>query len=186
MLAFQAGDSGAFGQLFEKYKAGIVTFCFRYCADREMAEELAQEVFLRVYKAAPRYRPQARFSTWIFRIAVNVCLNAMRKEKFRRRTHSLDAPKPGDTGATLLHEVPDERPLASSHLEDSEMNAAIHQAIGTLPEKQRAALLLRINEGFSYKEISTQMQCSENMVKTLIHRGRSRLKNLLAHYFKET
>lgn len=83
MLRFQNGDESAFRQLFEKYKLPLLNFIFRYCQDRRIAEELSQEVFIRVYKTSASYRPDAMFSTWIYRIAINICLNEMRTGKYK-------------------------------------------------------------------------------------------------------
>ncbi len=98
MLLFKDGNTDAFRVLFEKYKRPIINFCFKFCGDRQMAEELAQEVFIRVHKAAPRYRPDAKFSTWIYRIATNLCLNELRRKKYTYETESIDQPISSDKG----------------------------------------------------------------------------------------
>jgi len=184
ILRFQEGDSNAFRDLFEEYKKKIINFCYRFCGDRGIAEELAQEVFLRVYKAAPRYRPDARFSTWIFRIATNVCLNELRKPRYAYRSESLDAPSTADEGK-MSREIKDQRPQPQDVLESREKDHLIRQAIADLPGKQRAALFLRVFHGFSYNEIARQIKSSESNVKSLIHRGRKRLKQELEALFRE-
>ncbi len=148
-----------------------------------MSEELAQEVFLRVYKAAPRYRPDAKFSTWIFRIATNVCLNEVRKKKYDHKLESLDSSmNSGEKESSK--EIEDKIGQAPQDLlEDKERHLLIQQAISNLPEKQRAALLLRIHHGFSYQEIGKQIKKTEKGVKSLIHRGRQNLKNALQEYY---
>ena len=179
MAAFRDGDQDAFRVLFEKYKKKIVNYCYRFCADRAIAEELAQEVFLRVYKAAPRYRPTARFSTWIFRIATNICLNELRKRQYRYRVESIDHPVQTEKGS-LAREIQDtSRPMPLDQLEDRERDRFVQKAMMNLPEKQRAALLLRLYYGFSYREISSQIRASESSVKSLIHRGRQNLRQAL-------
>ena len=183
MLSFKAGDSAAFQQLFDKHKQRIINYCYRYCGNPAVAEELAQETFLRVYKAAPRYKPKARFSTWLFKIASNVCLNELRKPVYRAKIESMDQATDEEGGQ---HREMAADPLQSRPdglYESREKEALVHRAIGDLPEKQRAALLLRVSEGFSYKEIGAQINRSENHVKTLIHRGRQRLKKMIGNYF---
>jgi len=175
MMQFKGGDSDCFRILFTKYKKKIVTFCYRFCRNREIAEELAQEVFLRVYKAAPGYRPKAKFSTWLFRIAVNVCLNEIRKPGYRIITESIDTS--GNTSeGPMRREIEDKRGATPQEImEKKERDMKLNQAIKKLPKKQKAALILRANNEFSYNEIGKQIRCSEKAVKSLIHRARKAL-----------
>ena len=183
MLQFKAGDQNAFRHLFDKYKKRVINYCYRYCGHQAVAEELSQETFLRVYKAAPRYRPKARFSTWLFKIAANVCLNEIRKPIYRNRMESMDeAAGEGRNPADVVPSDPDSA-APDAMLAAREQRALVQKAIARLPEKQRAALLLRVNEEFSYREIGEQINRSEGHVKTLIHRGRQRLKKMLGAYF---
>jgi len=182
MLQFKAGDQRAFHHLFDKHKQRVINYCFRYCGNAAVAEELAQETFLRVYKAAKRYRPKAQFTTWLYRIATNVCLNEIRKPAHRTPMASLDDgtapdPPPGNGRWASGSQPPD------ALLEESEKNALVQDAIQRLPEQQRVALLLRVNEEFSYREIGLQINRPEGHVKTLIHRGRQQLKKMLGTYF---
>ncbi len=175
MLSLQAGDQRAFRSLFDKYKKRVINYCYRFCGHPAVAEELAQETFLRVYKAAPRYKPKARFSTWLFKIAANVCLNEIRKPVYRNRLQSMED---GQDVAGLAATQPDQlRPDAQ--LVAREQERMVRAALCDLPEKQRTALLLRMDGEFSYAEIGQQINRSENYVKTLIHRGRQRLKKVL-------
>ena len=185
MLDFKAGDEHAFQNLFDKYKSRVITYCFRFCGDRAVAEELAQETFLKVYKAARRYRPKARFSTWLYKIATNVCLNEIRRPVYRNRVASLDGTTDDGTPAKVSEPAATPQARPDTLLECQERQALVHQAMEQLPEKQRAALFLRIEGEFSYNEIGQQINRSENHVKTLIHRGRQRLKKALAGYFGE-
>lgn len=184
MLMFQAGDHNAFRRLFDRHKGRVIHFCYRFCGQRAVAEELAQETFLRVYKAAPGYRPEARFQTWLFKIAANVCLNEIRRLNRRRQENgdeSLESPPSmsGD-GMVTAQDGPDEL------LEREEQQQMVRNAIDQLPEAQRAALLLRVEHEFSYREIGKQIGRSENHVRTLIHRGRNKIKEALSAYFGET
>ena len=183
MLRFRDGDARAFTSLFVKYRKKIINYCYRFFSNKEVAEELAQEVFMKVYKAAPGYRPDAAFSTWIFRIATNVCLNELRKKRYHSKTDSLDAPPFDNTGRTT--DIEDTTSLPQDMIESQERDALVKKAILKLPGKQRAALLLRTYNGFSYKEIAMQLGSSESGVKSLIFRGRDTLKDTLHDYFKE-
>ena len=183
MLNFKAGDQRAFQQLFDKYKKRVINYCYRYCGHPQVAEELAQETFLRVYKAAPRYRPQARFSTWLFKIAANVCLNEIRKPVYRARLESIDPPAADNAHAGREIAMEPDQSMPDLLLEAHQHQALIRNAMSGLSDDQRSALLLRVTEGFSYLEIAKQINRSENHVKTLIHRGRQRLKKLLETYW---
>ncbi|MCU0598248.1 MAG: RNA polymerase sigma factor [Desulfobacterales bacterium] len=184
MMAFARGDEKAFRELFAKHQKNIINFCYRFCCNRQVAEELAQEVFVRVYRAAERYRPDARFSTWLYRIAVNVCLNETRKRNFQVKIESID--QPVQLGHSEINrDIEDQESLSPQDVIDAgERERMIQQAMSALPEKQRAALLLRVFNEFSYQQISRQMEISEANVKSLIHKGRQRLQELLAGYFK--
>lgn len=181
MLRFKDGDESGFRQLFSKYQARMINFCFRFCSDRELAEDLAQEVFIRVYRGVRGYRPKARFSTWIYRIAVNVCLNESRKLKKRYSTHSIDRPfADSDDQNNRLPEFQDEtHPAADEMIVSGQRDEQIKAALQMLSEQQRIAVVLRIYNEFSYNEIARQMSVSEGKVKTLIFRGRQQLKQSL-------
>lgn len=185
MLSFKEGDQRAFQLLFDKYKEQVINFCFRYCGHRAVAEELAQETFLRIYKAATRYRPKARFSTWLFKIAANVCLNEIRKPQYRAKLESIDQAPEGDHGKIREMVMNPDRSMPDALLEAHQDQALMRMAMEQLPFEQRTALLLRATEGFSYGEIGEQLNRPERQVKTLIFRGRQRLKSILhAHWGK--
>jgi RNA polymerase sigma-70 factor (ECF subfamily) len=179
MLRFKNGDEDAFRMLFSKYQRQIVNFCFRFCPDHELAEDLAQDVFLRVYRSANRYRPDARFTTWIYRIAVNVCLNESRKARYSVHIDSMDHPmqKGGDE---IPRELADSKASSiSDMLASKQRDELIKRSMSNLPEQQRIAVVLCIYHEFSYREIASQMSVSESKVKTLIFRGRQHLKEIL-------
>ncbi len=181
MLRFRDGDERAFQHLFDRYRKKIINYCYRFHPDRDVAEELAQEVFLRVYRAAPRYRPDARFSTWLFRIATNICLNELRKPRYQVKSESLDEPVSGDSDG-MTREIEDrDRPGPDDAYETREKMEQLQRALSKLPEKQRAAILLHSREGFSYEEIAKQLGRSESSVKSLLHRARQGLKKVLGH-----
>lgn len=178
MLRFQNGDEHAFHELFDIYKGQLLNFIYRFCFDRRIAEELTQEVFLRVYRSAGRYRPDARLSTWIYRIATNICLNEMRSGKYMYE-RSLPGSEDGNQGAdieAIAHDAafrPDDQAVAR------ERDAIVQQAIQRLPEKQRVALIWSVYEQASYQEIGRRLRCSEGAVKSIIHRAKQAMRDML-------
>jgi RNA polymerase sigma-70 factor, ECF subfamily len=186
MLQFKNGNQDGFRILFTKYTKKIVNFCYRFCGDREVAEELAQEVFLRVYKAAPRYEPDAHFSTWLFRIATNVCLNETRKYRYRVVTETMDNHIQTDSGA-IKQEIEDPKSQHPQDLMEKRGNdLLLEKAMKSLPEKQRTALLLKVCNNFSYKAIGKQMKHSESAVKSMIHRARLSLMKIVRNENQES
>ena len=183
MLRFKDGDSDAFRQLFDRHKNGVILFCHRFCGDERVAEELAQETFIRVYRAAARYYPKARFRTWLFKIATNVCLNEIRRPGYKIRSESLDGTDSKKYEATINRQSGHRPERPDELLDQEEQRHMVLKAMAQLPDDQRAALLLRVEGEFSYQEIGQQMDRSENHIKTLIYRGRCRLKAALAKYF---
>jgi RNA polymerase sigma-70 factor, ECF subfamily len=185
MLAFKNGNAGAFRDLFEAYKVQILNFIYRFCQDRRIAEELTQEVFLRVYRAAPTYRPDARFSTWIYRIATNMCLNEMRSGKYmyERPYYGQGSSHPGPQAE---QDFPDTAPArADNIMVEEETQASVRRAISLLPEKQRAALLMNVYDVCSYREIGRRLGCSEGAVKSIIHRAKQAVKVMLQKELKK-
>ncbi len=175
MLRFKAGDRGAFEALFDHHCASLVNFAYRFVRSREVAEELAQEVFLRVYDAAPGYSPRAKFTTWLYRIATNLCLNEVRRPRFRAAHESLDCPGPDDSGAGPI-ELADRASIAADvMLQRRAISDALRKALDQLPEKQRAAFILNKYEELSYAEVAAVMAVSEKAVKSLIHRAKEAL-----------
>lgn len=180
MMRFAAGDEGAFRRLFSGYNKKVINFCYRFCADRTQAEDLAQEVFLRVFRAGRRYRPEARFSTWLFKIATNVCINNARDRKRKPAALSMDS-RISSNGDEMRLDIADTRFTADKEIVEKQRQKKIREAIRRLPEKQRAALLLRVDSEFSYKEIAGQLKCPVNTVRTLIRRGRLKLSGIMEH-----
>jgi RNA polymerase sigma-70 factor (ECF subfamily) len=181
MLRFQSGDSGAFHELYEDYKFPLLNFIYRFCQDRRVAEELCQEVFIRVYKSASSYEAKAKFSTWLYRIATNICLNELRSGKYQYELvpSSLDKNEPGIE--PLVFEDTDQA-RADDGMEARELNIAVRQAIALLPKKQRLAVLFSIYQQLSYKDIGERIGCSEGAVKSMIHRSKIFIKKKLKKY----
>ena len=175
MLAVQRGDRSAFERLFEKHIASVIGFATRFVGTRARAEELAQDVFLQVYKNRGRYEPRARFSTWLYRMVTNACLSEVRRADYRGHKQSMD--QPGEDG-----EDPPQVASARSSEDDvvsHEILERMRGALDELPPQQRAAVLLARIEGFSYEEVSESLSCSVSAVKSLIHRATVTLRDRL-------
>jgi RNA polymerase sigma-70 factor (ECF subfamily) len=170
MLRVRGGDRRAFEALFRRYTPPLVNFLARMLPERDRAEELAQEVFLRVYQARGRYEPRARFSTWLFSIASNLALNELGRS-YRKRETPLEQP--------VLDRLEDPQPGGEERLEAKRAVSAVERALARLPDRQRAALLLRAERGLGYAEIGEVLGASPSSVKSLIHRARENLLTLL-------
>jgi RNA polymerase sigma-70 factor (ECF subfamily) len=170
MLRFRGGDRGAFETLFRRYTPRLVSFLARMVPERARAEELAQETFVRIYQARDRYEPKARFSTWLFGIASNLALNDLARAH-RRREHPWE-----ESAAT---QVPTSEPPADESLVARSTAGRLEEALAQLPDRQQAALLLRVEEELSYEDIADALGVSKASVKSLIHRARERLLSAL-------
>lgn len=183
MLRVKQGDRSAFEALVEKYKQPVFNLIYRTLDDPVEAEDLAQTVFLQVYRAAERYRVSAKFSTWLFTIARNLCLNEIRR-RARHPADSLDAVR-ADNEDEPLRQFEDVRGFsAADETLHSELARKIDEAITELPEAQRTALLLYREEELSYEDICQVLGCSLSATKSLIHRARETLKAKLKPYLR--
>jgi RNA polymerase sigma-70 factor (ECF subfamily) len=171
MLAVRAGDGEAFDALFRRWSAPLLRYLNRMVWDRAAAEELVQEVFLRVHRSRERYSPDARFSTWIYRIATNLALNELRRPRYRAIHQSADAE--GAQPIRDLAAAPDDVAHAR------QLSERVEAEMNRLPEKQRAALWLAAVEGMSYAEVAEALEVSEKAVKALVHRARTTLAGKL-------
>ncbi|HKO34987.1 MAG TPA: sigma-70 family RNA polymerase sigma factor [Pyrinomonadaceae bacterium] len=177
-----AGDEDAFAELVGRYRNQITSYIYRIVNDYDTAVDLAQETFIRVYRAAARYQTTHAFSTYIYRIATNVAISELRKRK-RRRLVSLTGLLTSPDGEELMDFQPvDEKPLQDIALIDAEKRAVIKRAISTLPDRYRAPLVLRDVEGKSYDEIAAILQTSEGTVKSRINRARNFLRDKMQNY----
>lgn len=177
-----AGDEDAFAELVGRYRNQITSYIYRIVGDYDTAVDLAQETFIRVYRAAARYQTTHAFSTYIYRIATNVAISELRKRK-RRRLVSLTGLLTSPDGEELMDFQPvDEQPLQDIALIDAEKRAVIKRAISTLPDRYRAPLVLRDVEGKSYDEIAAILQTSEGTVKSRINRARNFLRDKMQNY----
>jgi RNA polymerase sigma-70 factor, ECF subfamily len=183
MTRVQQGDREAFAQLVEKYKQPVMNLVFRMLPDAAEAEDLAQQVFVQVYKSAARYEISARFTTWLFTIARNLCLNEIRRRS-RHPADSLDETAPGDEAQPLRQPADAKALAAPESMLREELFAKIEEAIAALPEAQRTAILLCRHEDVSYEEIARVLGVSVSATKSLIHRGRETLKARLKPYLQ--
>ena len=173
MLRLQAGDPEAFNVLVEKYRAPVIHFLYRMVHESALAEQLAQEVFLRVYRSRKRYQPRARFTTWLFRIATNAALNAVRDGRRRRaRETSVE----NDAASSVVAALADPGPNVEQRMVEAERREQIRQAVEALPEKQRLAVLLHKYQELDYAEIAEILGCSESALKSLLFRAYETLR----------
>ncbi|MGA9982429.1 MAG: RNA polymerase sigma factor [Acidobacteriaceae bacterium] len=181
MLRVREGDDGGFNFLIEKYRKAIVNFMYRMVHNQAVAEELAQEVFLRVYRSRQTYRAEAKFTTWLYRIATNLGVNHARDTKQERaaQTIYLDQPDP-ETGTTP--DVADMHPGAEEEMVKDERMRAIRKHVMALPERQRTAVLMHKYQGLDYKEIGQVLRLSESATKSLLFRAYQTLRERLKEF----
>src|SRR3982750_1837784 len=176
MLRVKEGDEASFGVLLEKHRSPVVHFLYRRGQNGPVAEELAQEVFLRVYRSRATYEPTAKFTTWLFRIATHLALNSLRDRKNERLQDSLD-----DDSGELPRQGSDRRPSVEQALVHEARMQEIRSAIAKLPDKQRAAVLMHKYEEMEYSQIAKVLGCSESAVKSLLFRAYETLRAGLGH-----
>lgn len=178
MARIAKGDEHAFGILVAKHQHAVIGTVAKMTNRSADTEDIAQQVFLRLWKSAPRYTPTAKFTTFLFTITRNLVFNETRK-KSRRKEHSFDEQQ-DDWNATIPDESPSSRPDRS--LEQSELRELVDRAIAALPEKQRLAVILRRYEEMPYEEIANVLDLSIPAVKSQLFRARTALRESLASY----
>jgi RNA polymerase sigma-70 factor (ECF subfamily) len=179
MLDVKAGDDASFDLLLQKYRTPLVNFLYRMVRDTATAEDLAQEVFLRVYRARKQYSPSAKFTTWLFRIATNLALNSVRDNRHRQKDVSIDAASSPDEDAAPM-QLPAPEMRIDEHMIQRDRADYIRKVISELPEKQRVAVLLHKYEEMDYAEIARILECSESALKSLLFRAYETLRVQLA------
>jgi len=182
IAAIQRGDLGAFRALVERHQRALVNFFFHHAWDRQIAEDCAQEVFLRLYNHLGTYEPQAKFTTFLYRVARNLWIDRLRAAAGRPGTLSLESPlKPAQEG-TLQDGIRSREEGPVELLEQRETHAALRAAIGLLPEEQRMVVLLAEIEGLKYRQIGEILEIPVGTVKSRMHTAVERLKEILGDH----
>ena len=181
MLRVATDDHGAFEELVARYQDRLIGFFFHLLGDRSVSEDLAQDAFLRIYRARERYKASARFSTWLFRIAHNLASNQIRGMAKRNREVSLAARRSGSQEVRLEQRVVAERSalMPTRQLVSREVQMQVREALDCLGERQKMAVLLNKYEGMSYEDIGNVMNMNAIAVKSLLARAREKLKSAL-------
>jgi RNA polymerase sigma-70 factor (ECF subfamily) len=177
MLRVREGDSLSFSLLLEKHRGPVIHFVFRMVQNQAVAEELAQEVFLRVYRSRATYEPTAKFTTWLFRIATHLALNSIRDGRNEKLQESLDR----ELADGPVRQVATGEPNVEQLLLRQARLLEVRQAIESLPAKQRAAVLMHKYDEMEYSQIAGVLNCSESAVKSLLFRAYEALRARLAH-----
>jgi len=182
MLQFQDGDEASFRTLVDRYKQRIYAFAYRFLNRSSEAEDIAQEVFVKIYFSRDTYRPAAKFSTWVYVITRNTCLQASKKLGTKVSLNE----KRSETGLEMLETMTDNTSESPSEkILSDEKSSKIAEAIDRLPESQKMAIILKRYDQMSYEEMAEVMSCSVQSVKSLLFRGRTALKEYLKEYFFE-
>ena len=182
MARVAKGDNDAFEILVNRHQTSVLSLIYRFIGDRTRAKDLAQEVFLRVWQAARSYKPQAKFTTWIYRITANLCLNEL---KSSRRKKWLQFLRFGDNLENTVEEtLVDDTPSPEDLLLAKERSRQIANALQSLPENQRMALILKRYDDLSYQEIAKVIGCSVSAVESLLVRAKRGLQEKLKNYEK--
>ncbi|MGQ9560727.1 MAG: RNA polymerase sigma factor [Candidatus Oleimicrobiaceae bacterium] len=180
---FRNGDVTAYEELVRRYQDKVMATCVRMLGNREDAEDAAQEVFVKVYDALPRFDPRAKFSTWLYRITINHCLNVLRARRVRR-LFPLQRTVPEADGYVPAAER-DPAPGPESEIEREERGRALWKAIDSLPENQKVATVLARFGNLSYAEIAEVMETTVPAVESILHRAKRRLYRELSHLVEE-
>ncbi len=180
MTRIGAGDHEAFRQLVERHQNAVVGTVTKMLGNHSDAEDIAQQVFLRIWRNARRYQPDAKFTTWLYTITRNLVFNETRR---RGRKKEVSADEREETARHVIEDSPEYRP--DQELLQNELRAAVDQAIAALPETQRMAVVLRRYEQLPYEEIAVILKLSVPAVKSLLFRARTTLREALAAYLDE-
>jgi RNA polymerase sigma-70 factor (ECF subfamily) len=177
MLRVRHGDTQCFTLLLERHRTPVIRFLYRIVQNQAIAEELAQEVFLRVYKSRASYEPSAKFTTWLFRIATHLALNWLRDCKREKNSESIDL----GTDEGGCRQVPDRKPTVEEKLLREARFQEVRGAISSLPGKQRAAVVMHKYEELEYSQIASALGCTDSAVKSLLFRAYESLRSQLSH-----
>ncbi len=178
---FQLGEEHAFNELVRRHERGIRMLCRNYLSDPHDAQDAAQETFIRAYKALPNFRPEARFTTWLYRIAINQSLNQLRSKR-RRSWMAPFSHLPGRGEPAAVNQTSQTTPL--QEMEEAERSRMVRAALDALPEEQRTAVILHRFQGLKYQEIAEVTGSSVSAVEARLHRAKLKLAALLTDYME--
>ena len=181
MLRVKAGDQSAFEYLVQKFRRPMVSFMYRMAHNSAAAEDLAQEVFLRVYRSRENYEPSAKFSTWLYRIATNLAVNHARDTRHERPEVQVSLDEPNEESGTTL-ELPDASLNAEQQMVRRERMLAIRKKVEALPEQQRLAVIMHKYQQMDYKQIADVLKKSESATKSLLFRAYETLREQLKEF----
>ena len=175
---FLAGDRGAFEELMGRHQGRVYAFCYRYFGAQEPAEEAAQEVWVKIFRYLDKFRGDSKFTTWMYRVALNHCrnLSAYEGRRGKGKHDSLDAERDDGEGGAMRRQLPDSGPGADEMLVADERRKMMHEELALLDPLWREVLLLRDVEGMSYDEVADALEVAPGTVKSRIHRARTELK----------
>ncbi len=176
-----SGNRAAFKELVKKHQGTVTGIIYRYTGNHNEVEDLAQDIFLKIYKAASSYVPRAQFKTWLYKVVANHCLNFFRSQKRKAIITSLDQPLSEDYNPHIQR-TDEQKKQPEIILQQQELQIALKRALSELPERQRMAIILHRFEGLSYKEVATILGASLSAVESLIFRAMNNLKEKLSPY----
>jgi RNA polymerase sigma-70 factor (ECF subfamily) len=182
MARIAEGDEDAFEILVNRHQTSVLNLIYRFIGDRTQAKDLAQEVFIRVWQAARSYQPKAKFTTWVYRITANLCVNELKSARRKKWFSFNQSDKDGEH--TFEETLADSAPSSEDLLLEKERSRRISDALQSLPENQRMALILKRYEGLSYQEIAQIIGCSVSAVESLLVRAKRTLQEKLKIYEK--
>ncbi len=182
MARIAEGDDEAFEILVNRHQTSVLNLIYRFIGDRTHAKDLAQEVFIRVWRAAKTYKPEAKFATWIYRITANLCFNELKSSR-RKKWFSFQQ-SDDQSGETIEDRLSDAAPSAEDLLLEKERSRQISEALQSLPDNQRMALILKRYDDLSYHEIAQILGCSVSAVESLLVRAKKSLQEKLKNYEK--
>ena len=177
---FQNGEKDVFNELVIKYQGKIYNLVYKYVSNSETARDLSQEIFIKAFRALPRFKRQSAFYSWLYRIAINLCIDFIRQQK-RGQTLSFEDLTTGGNDEVVFNDV---SPLPPDQVEAKELGYIIGKAVEQLPPKQQRVFNLRYQDGLQLKEIAAQLDRSEGTIKAHLHHAHKRLQTLLIPYLK--
>jgi RNA polymerase sigma-70 factor (ECF subfamily) len=177
---FQNGEKDVFNELVIKYQGKIYNLVYKYVSNSETARDLSQEIFIKAFRALPRFKRQSAFYSWLYRIAINLCIDFIRQQK-RGQTLSFEDLTTGGNDEIVFNDV---SPLPPDQVEAKELGYIIGKAVEQLPPKQQRVFNLRYQDGLQLKEIAAQLDRSEGTIKAHLHHAHKRLQTLLIPYLK--